>query len=119
MIASTCAGSETGREHTNESIVLEPVDHEPGRCLFTRAHVAEPSASQIVQRDAKRQTPGFGAQVCDRIAIDFVFADRQWLQALAEALRTFIDRRNDIHAQVEGGFALAVEPAADFRRPIT
>jgi hypothetical protein len=75
---------------------LHPVGRQPGGSFLAGAQTGQPRAPDISSRHAVMQSGRIVSQVGDRVTINVVFANGQWLQAIAETLCALRDTRHDI-----------------------
>lgn len=111
-------GNEAGRQKTNETRPFQAIHDHPRRHVLPTAQKGHPAASHVTQFHAERLPPRFVAQIGNRFAIDIIFAHRERVQPLTEALRAFTERRHDIEREIERCFPFAVVPPSDPGSPL-
>lgn len=111
------ARHEARNENTAIPVRSKPVSDQPGRRFVPLALAGEPTAGKLIQSDLVVFSTCFLAQVRKVVAVDVVFANRQRLQAVTEALGAFCDSGRNGEREVKRGLSLAIEASAGDRGP--
>ena len=113
--------SRARHEARNENAAIpvrsKPVSDQPRGRFVPLALAVEPTAGKLIQSDLVVFSTCFLAQVRNVVAVDIVFANRQRLQAMTEALCAFCNGGRDGERKIKGGLSLAVEASAGDRGP--